>query len=146
MFQQLFSSSYYYRRFCYGSLAFILTISLSLVNVRPSYSVSWLELMIRGIQIVQISKIDDSQEVERGKAINQKLISSDRTKIYRDRAINNYINQIGQRLAKMSQRLDLPYAFQVVVKILQQQIESRTANVGDGLYRQAYQNQIRSLK
>ena len=114
MFQQLFNSSRFYRRFCYGLLAFILTLALSSIDVRPSYSVSWLELMIRGIQIVQISNIDDSQEVELGKAINQELINSGRAKIYRDRAINNYISSIGQRLAKTSQRRDLPYTFQVV--------------------------------
>ena len=113
MFQRLFNSSCY-RRFCYGSLAFIVTISFSLVDVRPSYSVSWLELMLRGIQIVQISNIGDTQEVELGKSIDRELISSGRAKIYRDRTINNYISSIGQRLAKTSQRPNLPYTFQVV--------------------------------
>jgi predicted Zn-dependent protease len=70
--------------------------------------------MIRGIQIVQISNISNAQEVELGKAIDRELISSGRAKIYRDRSIQNYVSQIGQQLAKRSQRPDLPYTFQVV--------------------------------
>lgn len=111
---RFFNSARFYRRVCYGAIALVVAVSISLVNVRPSFSISWLELMIRGIEIVQISNISNSQEVELGKAINQELISSGRAKIHRDRAINNYINRIGQRLAKTSQRPNLPYTFQVV--------------------------------
>ncbi len=104
----------YYRRFLYGLIAFIVTISITLLNVQPSYGVSWLELMIRGIQIVQISNISNAQEVELGQAINQELISSRRAKIYHNPSINSYINQIGQRLAKTSERPNIPYTFQIV--------------------------------
>ncbi len=104
----------YYRRWLYAAIAFLVAISLSLGNVRPSYGFSWLELMIRGIQIVQLSNISNAQEVELGKGINQELINSGQAKISNNRSINNYINQIGQRLAKKSDRPDLPYTFQVV--------------------------------
>lgn len=107
-------SKRYYSHFIYGLTAFAIAISISLVNIRPSYSVSWVELMIRGIQIVQISNISSTQEVELGKSINQELINSGRAKIYRNQAIESYINQIGQRLATTSQRSDIPYTFQVV--------------------------------
>ena len=107
-------SSRHYRRFSYGLITFILTVSISLLPVRPSYGFSWVELMIRGIQVVQISNISSAQEVELGEAIDRELISSGRAKIYRDRSIQNYVSQIGQRLAKRSQRPDLPYTFQVV--------------------------------
>jgi predicted Zn-dependent protease len=70
--------------------------------------------MIRGIQIVQISNISQDREVELGQAINQELIDSGRAKIYRNREINNYVDRLGQRLAKTSQRPDIPYTFQVV--------------------------------
>lgn len=115
MFQGFTSFSYnYYRRFLYGFITFVITVSISLVNVQPSYGFSWLELMLRGIQIVQISNMSNAQEVALGKEINQELINSGRVKIYRNGSINNYINQIGQRLAKNSQRPDIPYIFQVV--------------------------------
>ncbi len=107
-------SNRYYRRFLYGLITFILTVSISLLNIQPSYGISWLELMIRGIQIVQISNISNAQEVELGQAINQELVKSGQAKIYRNQSINNYINQIGQRLAKTSQRSNIPYTFQVV--------------------------------
>lgn len=104
----------YYRRICYGLVALIVSISINLWGIQPSYGFSWLELMIRGIQIVQISNISNSQEVELGKAINQQLIKSGQAKIYRQQSINNYLNQIGQQLAKTSQRPNIPYTFQIV--------------------------------
>lgn len=103
----------HYRRLLYSTITFSLTVSISLVNIHPSYA-SWLELMIRGIQIVQISNMSNAQELELGKSINQELISSGKAKIYRNQSINNYVNQIGQRLAKTSQRPNLPYTFQVI--------------------------------
>ncbi len=115
MFQRFSSfSSRYYRRFLYGLITFIVIINISLLNVQPSYGASWLELMLRGVQIVQISNISNAQEVELGQAINQELISSRRARIYRNPSINNYINQIGQRLAKTSERPNIPYTFQIV--------------------------------
>lgn len=114
MFQRFFNYNHLYRRLLYALMAFILTVSLGLFNVQPSYGVSWLELMLRGIQVVQISNISNSQEVELGQEINQELIKSGQAKIYGNESINSYINQIGQRLAKTSQRPDIPYTFQVV--------------------------------
>ena len=115
MFQR-FKSHYYhhFRRLRYGIIALAATVSIGLFHVQPSYGVSWIELMIRGIQVVQISNMSDAQEVELGKAINRELISSGQAKIYGDRSIENYINRIGQRLAKNSQRPNIPYTFQVV--------------------------------
>jgi beta-barrel assembly-enhancing protease len=92
----------------------IVSISISLFNVQPSFGVSWLDLIIRGVQVVQLSSISKTQEVELGTSINQELISSGQAKIYRNQPINDYINQIGQRLAKTSQRPDIPYVFQIV--------------------------------
>jgi predicted Zn-dependent protease len=117
MFRKLFNLSYfypYYRRWLYGLLAVVAALSISLSNVQPSYGISWLELVIRGIQVVQISNISNAQEVALGKEINQELVNSGQAKIYRNQAINDYINQIGQKLAKTSKRPDIPYTFQVV--------------------------------
>ena len=115
MFQQYFSfSNRFYRRLAFGAITFVITVSIGLRNVQPSYAISWLELMIRGVQVVQISHISNAQEEELGKGINQELISSGQAKLYRNPSINSYINEIGQRLAKTSQRPDIPYIFQVV--------------------------------
>lgn len=115
MFQRFSGFGYrHYRRLLYGCVTFVVAIAIHLHNIQPSYGFSWLELMIRGIQIVQLSNISNNQELELGGAINQELISSGQAKISNNRSINNYINQIGQRLAKTSDRPDLPYTFQVV--------------------------------
>ena len=100
-----------FSRYC---ISFALALSITVFNISPSYAVSWLELVIRGIQVVQISNISSAQEVELGKSINQELIKSGRAKIYRNSTINSYVNQIGQRLAETSQRPNLPYTFQIV--------------------------------
>lgn len=114
MLKQLFNSKRDRKRWLYASLSLILTLSIGLTNIRPSYAVPWVELLLRGVQVIQLSSISDKQEVALGKEINQQLTSSGQAKLYRDRAINNYIEQIGQRLAKTSQRPDIPYTFQVV--------------------------------
>ena len=115
MFQRFKSYSYrHFRRLWYVIITLVVSISLSLFHVQPGYSLSWVELMIRGIQVVQISNMSDTQELELGKAINRELISSGQAKVYSDRSIQNYIDRIGQRLAKNSQRPDIPYTFQVV--------------------------------
>ena len=105
----------FFRSWRYGFISLLLALAIGLGNVQPSYGVSWLELMIRGIQVVQLSNISNAQEVELGKEINQELLSSGQAKIYtRSRSITSYINQIGQQLTKTSQRSDIPYTFQVV--------------------------------
>lgn len=115
MFLKFLNCGYrYYRRLLYGLIAFIIAISLNLSNIQPSYGLDWLELMIRGIQVIQLSNISDAQELELGQGINQELLDSNRAKILKNSSINNYINQIGQRLARKSDRPDLPYTFQVV--------------------------------
>ncbi|MEM7590697.1 MAG: M48 family metallopeptidase [Cyanobacteria bacterium P01_A01_bin.83] len=113
---QRFVSLYnrYYQRFLYSFVTFIIVVSINLLSIQPSFGVSWIELMIRGIQIVQISNISNAQEVELGKEINQRLIDSGQAKIYRNQSINSYIRQIGSQLAKTSQRPNIPYTFQVV--------------------------------
>jgi len=115
MFQRFFGFGYrHYRRMVYGFITFVITISISLSNVQPSHALSWLELVIRGIQVVQLSNISNNQEVELGKGINQEIITSGKARLYNNPSINSYISQIGQKLAEASDRPDIPYTFQVV--------------------------------
>ncbi len=111
-------SSRYRRRWLYGFLSLTLALSLGLMPVKPTYGVSVIELILRGAQfvpqIIQFSTISDKQEVALGTQINQELIKSGKVKIYRNSSINSYINEIGQRLVKTSQRPNIPYTFQVV--------------------------------
>lgn len=97
-----------------GLFSLSLGLSIALSNITPVKAVPWIELLIRGAQIVQLSNISDKQEAQLGAEINQELINSGQAKIYRNQAINNYVNRIGQELARNSERPDLKYTFQVV--------------------------------
>jgi beta-barrel assembly-enhancing protease len=101
------------RRWLYGLIS--LTIALSLVagTPKPSPALPILDLIFRGIQLIQLSSMSDSQEVSLGSRINQQLTSKE-LKIYSDRTVADYVNQIGQKLAPQSDRPNIPYVFQVV--------------------------------
>ena len=101
------------RRWFYGLIS--LTIALGLIVGTPSSSpaLPLIELLFRGIQLIQLSSMSDSQEVSLGSRINQQLTSKE-LKIYSDRTITDYVNQIGQKLVPQSDRPDIPYVFQVV--------------------------------
>ena len=53
-------------------------------------------------------------EVQLGQDINNQLLSGGQVRLYRNQQINNYVNEIGQRLVPNSERPDIPYTFQVV--------------------------------
>ena len=97
-----------------GLFAIGLASSLILGSVTPVKAVPWIELLIRGAQIIQLSSISEQQEVELGSQINEELISSGQAKLYQNQRVNSYINRLGQELAQKSDRPDIPYTFQVV--------------------------------
>lgn len=97
----------------YAVLSLLIAISVVLTTPAPSPGQSWLPLLLRGLQVIQLSNLSDQQEVRFGEQINQQL-RSQKIRISRDPYLNAYINQIGQRLAQASSRPDIPYQFQVV--------------------------------
>ncbi|NET28693.1 M48 family metallopeptidase [Okeania sp. SIO1I7] len=103
-----------FRKTSYPLISVMVAAGLCAGTASPSQAIPWRELIFQGIQMIQISNLSDRQEVELGKQINQQLLKQRNLKIYRDRAANEYINRIGQRLAAASPRPDIPYTFQVV--------------------------------
>ncbi|MDY7007048.1 MAG: M48 family metallopeptidase [Cyanobacteriota bacterium] len=103
-----------FRRVSYPLISVIVAAGLCTGTASPSQAIPWRELIFQSIQMIQISNLSDRQEVELGKQINQQLLKQRGVKLYRDRAANEYINRIGQRLAAASPRPDIPYTFQVV--------------------------------
>ncbi|PPS44250.1 M48 family metallopeptidase [Chroococcidiopsis sp. TS-821] len=101
------------RRLIYPLLSLFIVLALSLGTPAISQAFSIFDLLIRGVQIIQLSNISDSQEVQLGRQINQQLVSRE-VRLYRNSDINRYINQIGQRLVPASDRSGIPYTFQVV--------------------------------
>ncbi|MBE9189346.1 M48 family metalloprotease [Gloeocapsopsis crepidinum LEGE 06123] len=101
------------RRLVYPLLSIFVVLALWLGTPAVSQAFSIFDLLIRGVQIIQLSNISDTQEVQLGKQINQQLVSRE-VRLYRNSDVNRYINQIGQRLVPASDRSGIPYTFQVV--------------------------------
>ncbi len=90
-----------------------LVIGLSAAGAEPGSAQILNQLLVNGIQIMQISNLSDQQEVALGQEIDQQL-QRDKFQISQDRSLTQWVNQIGQRLAQVSQRPSLPFTFQVL--------------------------------
>jgi predicted Zn-dependent protease len=95
-------------------ISLLLSLSIGIINPQNSSALSWMDLLFRGVQVIQLSTISPQQEVAIGGQINQGLLESGKVKLSKDARINQYVQEIGQRLAATSDRPDLPYTFQVV--------------------------------
>ncbi|NET55834.1 MAG: M48 family metalloprotease [Symploca sp. SIO2E6] len=103
-----------HRRFLlYPLISVFMAVSLVVATPRVSQAIPLFELLLRGIQIIQLSNISDNQEVQLGRQINQQLVRQE-VRLYRNQQVNRYVNQIGQRLVQYSERTEIPYTFQVV--------------------------------
>lgn len=104
------------RRWLYAFLSVAVALGLAVGSPHPTQAISIGDLIRGGIQViqgVQLANMSDEQEVEFGGQIDNQLRSRE-IRISRDREINAYIDQIGQRLAAQSDRPNIPYTFQVV--------------------------------
>jgi len=95
-------------------ISLLLSLSIGIINPQNSSALSWMDLLFRGVQVIQLSTISPQQEVAIGGQINQGLLESGKVKLSKDARINQYVQEIGQQLAATSDRPDLPYTFQVV--------------------------------
>jgi predicted Zn-dependent protease len=101
------------RRWVYPLISLVIVLGIWLGQPIASQAISWGDLILRGIQVIQLSNISDRQEVEIGRQINDQLVGR-QIRLLRDSEINRYVNDIGQRLAAQSNRSNIPYTFQVV--------------------------------
>lgn len=83
------------------------------VSTPAAAQVPWIELLFRGIQVIQLSNISRQDEAQLGQQINQQLLRRG-MQLYRDPEVNRYVNRVGQRLADESEYTRAPYKFQVV--------------------------------
>lgn len=92
-----------------------LMVALSLVTVTPhsTQAIPWRDLIMRGVEVIQLSNMSDRQELQVGQQINAQILSS-QFQLYRNSQIANYVDDVGQRMAEASDRPNLPYTFQVV--------------------------------
>jgi beta-barrel assembly-enhancing protease len=92
-----------------GSTSLIVGLLLA---PQPGKAVSLFELIIRGAQIIQVSNISDAQELAIGAETNRKIMSQ--VRLHPSGELNAYVNNIGQNLARTSDRPNIKYTFQVV--------------------------------
>ncbi|SKB14521.1 Peptidase M48 Ste24p [Planktothrix sp. PCC 11201] len=101
------------RRWLYPVISITLTLGIVLSSTVTTLAIPLPELIFRGIQVIQLSNLSARQEIAIGEQINQELLSK-QVKLFRNQEAQNYINQIGQRLAQASERPNIPYTFQVI--------------------------------
>lgn len=101
------------RRWLYGLISVLVASGIIVSTPQPSHAQSLLELLFRGIQVIQLATLSDSNEVELGQQINQQLVGQE-VNLYRNSSIASYVDEIGQGLVPYSSRPDIPYTFQVV--------------------------------
>lgn len=101
------------RRWIYPLISLLVAIGIWLGQPIVAQALPWLDLILRGAQVIQLSTLSDRQEVAIGQQIDSELTRR-QVRLYTDRELNRYVDQIGQRLASTSSRPNIPYRFQVV--------------------------------
>lgn len=112
---QCFSVNYFIsrRRWIYPLISIVVALSLFLSTPLPSRAVDWLPLLIRGVQVFQLSNISERQEADLGRQMNSQIVSGE-MRLYRNPEINRYVEEISERLIPYSDRPKLKYIVQVV--------------------------------
>jgi predicted Zn-dependent protease len=101
------------RRWFYILLSAIVALSVIVATPQPSRA-GWFDLILRGVQIIQLSDMSDSEEIATGKQINDEILGSGDIKLYKNADLNKYLDRLGQKIAANSDRTDIPYIFQIV--------------------------------
>ncbi len=114
MFEQLqLSRKILIRRVALVLAGLMMAVGLNVATAQPSQA-GWLDLIFSGVRVLQLSNLSDAQEVDLGAGINSQLVNGRQVKLYKNSTLNTYVNDIGQRLARVSDRPDIPYTFQIV--------------------------------
>jgi beta-barrel assembly-enhancing protease len=102
------------RRGLYGFLSIFVALGLIVSTPQPAPAIPWGQLILRGIQVVQLSNISDEQEASLGSKINEQLVGQNKIKLYANSSVKQYVNSVGQGLVPDSDRPNIDYTFQVV--------------------------------
>ena len=102
------------RHWLYSLLSLTVTLTIVVADLGTTHAFPWQEILIRGVQVIQLSTISDEQEVKLGQQINQELINSGRVNLYSNPSLKDYLNRIGQGLVQVSDRPQIPYNFAIV--------------------------------
>jgi beta-barrel assembly-enhancing protease len=101
------------RRWLYSIVSVSTVCTIALIQPQISQAAPWWQILIQGVQYVQLANLSDSQEVGLGAKINEQLASG-QVKLYNNPTALAYVDRIGQRLARNSARPNIRYTFQIV--------------------------------
>jgi beta-barrel assembly-enhancing protease len=96
----------------YSLLSIVTALTVSVASPQVTYAIPWMDILLQGVQVFQLSTMSDQDEVSLGGQINQQVARQ--YPLSSNRQLTQYINEIGQKLAKNSTRPNIPYTFQVV--------------------------------
>jgi beta-barrel assembly-enhancing protease len=101
------------RRWFYPLLSLLVVWGTIVATPLISEAIPLRQVLPSAVQYLQFSNISDRQERQLGAQINRQLVNGE-VRISRNRELTRYIDGIGQRLARKSDRPNLDYTFQVV--------------------------------
>ena len=101
------------RRWFYSCISALTVGIVTIGQPQIGQAADWLQILMQGAQIIQLSNVSDAQDASLGADTNRALLS-ERVRISQNPAVNSYVNRIGQRLARNSARPNIKYTFQVV--------------------------------
>jgi beta-barrel assembly-enhancing protease len=101
------------RRWLYACIGALTVGIITVGQPQVGQAADWIQILMQGAQIIQLSNVSDAQEAGLGADTNRALLS-DKVKIYQNQAVTSYVDRIGQRLARNSARPNIKYTFQVV--------------------------------
>lgn len=87
-------------------------LALGFVNPLSASAISWSQLLLQGSHYIQLSTISPSQQVILGQQIDQQL--HQQYKFDLNPQSNEYVNQVGQHVARISDCPQFPFHFSVV--------------------------------
>jgi predicted Zn-dependent protease len=97
----------------YPLLSLLTTLGIWVTSCALPVNASLFDLLTGGVQVIQLSRLSDKQEIALGSQMNKQILES-QFHLLKDPVISQYVDQVGQRLVPYSQRPNLPYHFQVV--------------------------------
>ncbi len=101
------------RRWLYSCIGALTVGIVTVGQPQVGQAADWIQILMQGAQIIQLSNVSDAQEAGLGADTNRALLN-DKVRIYQNQAVNSYVDRIGQRLARNSARPNIKYTFQVV--------------------------------
>ncbi|MBD2138898.1 M48 family metalloprotease [Anabaena sp. FACHB-1237] len=101
-----------WKRWFYPLISVITALTICLTTPLPTKAIDLLPLIYQGIQAFNLSRLSDSQEIDLGSQMNQQIQKE--VRISRNSLLNNYVQELGMKLAVNSDRPNLSYTFQVV--------------------------------